>query len=166
MRRNRLSLILVIASLALSILAASQVAMPVNAVTNNSHVIASTGDHYVFESSYQTHGFYAQGRYWVFYEDSSVSCEGFAGCFFFTSSTDGVNFASRTQVGVVHVTDSDWSIATNGTHVFYARYPEDTFQTTTNKPLLFGVGRLSPAGTISWSPEQIVRPASSSLEFP
>jgi hypothetical protein len=48
--------------------AAAEIARPVNAVTNNSHVVTSTGDKYVYESSYQNPGFYAQGLYWVFYE--------------------------------------------------------------------------------------------------
>src|SRR5260370_34167517 len=80
LRHRRLSLILLLFSLALSIIAAAQLARPVSAVTNTSHIIAGTGDRYVYESSYQNPGFQAQGLYWVFYEDSSLNCEHQCGC--------------------------------------------------------------------------------------
>ena len=165
LHRNRLSLTLLLVSLALSLVAAAEIARPVSAVTNSSHVIAHTGDHFVYESSYQNPGFYAQGRYWVFYEDSSATCEGQGGCFFYTSSTDGVNWALPTNVGK-HVTDSDWSIVTDGIHAFYARYNESSFDSNCNRALLYGTGLLDAGGTIVWQQEQIVRSASSTATFP
>src|SRR5207237_2182757 len=150
LHRNRLSLTLLLVSLALSIVAAAEIARPVSAVTNSSHVIAHTGDHFVYESSYQNPGFYAQGRYWVFYEDSSATnCEGQGGCFFYTSSTDGVNWALPTNVGK-HVTDSDWSIVTDGIHAFYARYNESSFDSNCNRALLYGTVLLDAGVTIVW----------------
>src|SRR5258708_23294182 len=98
LRHRRLSLILLLSSLALSIVAASQLARPVNAVTNNSHVVTSSGDRYVYESSYQNPGFYSQGRYWVFYEDSTPLCEHQAGCFYYKTSVDGTTWSSSALV--------------------------------------------------------------------
>ncbi len=164
--RNRLSLIVLLVSLALSIVAAAEIARPVSAVTNSSHVVAHTGDHFVYESSYQNPGFYSQGRYWVFYEDSSVNCEGLGGCFFFTSSIDGAtNWANPTNVGK-HVTDSDWSIVSDGIHAFYARYNETSFDTVCNRALLYGTGLLGTDGTVVWQQEQVVRSPSSIATFP
>src|SRR5690242_128743 len=101
-------------------------ARPANAVTSNSSLptIAKTGDNSVYRSSYQNPGFYAQGRYWVFYEDSSSTCEHQTGCLFFTSSPDG-SFWATSPIGVgIHVTDNDWSIVTDGTgtYAYYVRY--------------------------------------------
>src|SRR3989442_7715108 len=140
----------------MSIVAAAEIARPVSAVTNSSHVAAHTGDHFVYESSYQNPGFYAQGRYWIFYEDSSANCEGQGGCFYFTSSTDGVNWAVPTNIGK-HVTDSDWSIVSDGIHAFYARYNESSFDTDCNRALLYGTGSLGTGGTKTWEQKQGVR---------
>src|SRR5438034_5710158 len=89
-------------------------ARPANAVTSNSSppTIARTGDNSVYQSSYQNPGFYAQGRYWVFYEDSSSTCEHQTGCLFYVWSVNGATLWS-TPVNVgVHVADNDWSIVT------------------------------------------------------
>src|SRR3989442_10823776 len=149
----------------MSIVAAAEIARPVSAVTNSSHVAAHTGDHFVYESSYQNPGFYAQGRYWIFYEDSSANCEGQGGCFYFTSSTDGVNWAAPTNIDN-HVTDSDWSIVSDGIHAFYARYNESSFDTDCNRALLYGTGSLATGGTIAWQQEQVVRSPSPTATFP
>src|SRR3989449_353756 len=151
--------------MALSIVAAAEIARPVSAVTNSSHVAAHTGDHFVYESSYQNPGFYAQGRYWIFYEDSSANCEGQGGCFYFTSSTDGVNWAVPSNIGK-NVTDSDWSIVSDGIHAFYARYNESSFDTDCNRALLYGTGSLGTGGTIAWQQEQVVRSPSPTATFP
>ena len=168
MRRNSLSLILLFVTLALSLVAAAEVARPVSAVTSNGNPpkIASTGDASVYQSSYQNPGFYAQGRYWVFYENSST-CEHQTGCLFYTSSADGTSWTTPTSVGV-HVTDNDWSVVTDatGTYAYYVRYNETSFDSTANQSLLFGKGLLSPSGTITWQPEQQVLSPGSTLKFP
>lgn len=152
-------------------LAAAEMARPANAITSNVNppLITKTGDHYVYESSYQNPGFYAQGRYWVFYENYSM-CEGHQGCLVYASSLDGKAFGGFHYAGVtpIHVTDSDWSVVTDptGTYAYYARYNETSFQTTPGQALLFGMGLLNGGGTISWNPEQIVRSPNPSLEFP
>jgi hypothetical protein len=119
----------------------------------------------LYESSFQNFGFYTQGRYWVFYEDSAVNCEGMGGCLFYTSSLDGASWVSPVNVGI-HVTDSDWSVATNNTYVFYARYNESFFDSFCNKPLLLGDGVLGSGGMISWQTEHVVRAPNALLAFP
>jgi hypothetical protein len=129
-----------------------------------SHV-ASTSDLTLYESSFQNFGFYSQGRYWVFYEDSAVSCEGQGGCLFYTSSADGASWAASTNVGI-HVTESDWSMVTNNTYIFYARYNETVFDSYCNRALLFGDGILGSNGVIGWQKEQIVRAPGATMIFP
>ncbi len=143
-------------------------ARPANAVTSNSNppTIARTGDNSVYQSSYQNPGFYAQGRYWVFYEDSSSTCEHQAGCLFYVWSVNGATLWS-TPVNVgVHVTDNDWSVVTDGTSAYYARYNETSFDSTANRALLFGMGQLGNTGVINWQPEQVVLSAGSAMKFP
>jgi len=127
--------------------------------------VASTSDLTLYESSFQNFGFYAQGRYWVFYEDSAVNCEGQGGCLLYASSTDGASWAAPTNVGI-HVTDSDWSVVTNNTYVFYARYNETVFDSFCNKAILFGHGALNSGGMISWQSEHVVRAPSPTMAFP
>ncbi len=169
MRRNSLSLTLLFVTLALSLFAAAEVARPANAVTSNANPpkIATTGDASVYHSSYQSPGFYAQTRYWVFYEDSSFTCEHQIGCLYYTSSPDGTTWATPDSVGI-HVTDNDWSVVTDrtGTFAYYVRYNETSFDSTSNQALVFGKGLLSPSGAISWQPEHVVLSPGSSLKFP
>ncbi len=165
MRTRRLSLTLLILMLGLSLAGVSELARPANAVSNNSHIIATTSDRNVYQSSYQNAGFYAQGRYWVFYEDRSGVCEGQSGCFLFTSSTDGVSWMAPTNIGK-HVTENDWSIVSDGIHAFYARYNESSFDTDCNRALLSGTGSLGTGGTIVWQPEQVVKSPSLTSAFP
>ena len=127
--------------------------------------VASTSDLTLYESSFQNFGFYTQGRYWVFYEDSGVNCEGQGGCLFYTSSMDGASWVTPRNVGI-HVTDSDWSVVTNTTYVFYARYNESYFDSFCNRAILFGNGVLSSAGLISWQREHVVRAPNALLAFP
>lgn len=134
-------------------------------LTSGQFRVASTSDLTLYESSFQNFGFYTQGRYWVFYEDSAVNCEGEGGCLFYTSSMDGASWASPVNVGV-HVTDSDWSVATNNTYVFYARYNESFFDSFCNRALLFGDGVLSAGGTISWQSEHVVRAPGATIALP
>src|SRR5712664_4173398 len=168
LRRYRLSVTLLLLSLAVSLTAVSEMARPANAVTSNSSppTIAKTGDNSVYQSSYQNPGFYAQGRYWVFYEDSPSTCEHQAGCLFYVWSADGATLWS-TPVNVgVHVTDNDWSVVTDVTFAYYARYNETSFDSTANRALLFGMGQLGNTGVINWQPEQVVLSPSSASKFP
>ncbi len=165
MRTRRLSLTLLILMLGLSLAGISELARPASAVSNNSHVATTTSDRNVYQSSYQNPGFYAQGRYWVFYEDLPGVCEGQPGCFLFTSSTDGVSWRAPTNIGK-HVTENDWSIVTDGTHAFYTRYNESSFDTDCNRALLYGTGSLATGGTIVWQPEQVVKSPSLTSAFP
>src|SRR3989442_14644081 len=82
LRRYRLSVTLLLLSLAVSLAAVSEIARPANAVTSNSNppTIAKTGDNGVYQSFHQSPGFYAQGRYLVFYVDPSAMCRHQAGC--------------------------------------------------------------------------------------
>ena len=94
-----------------------------------------------------------------------MSCEGQGGCLLYTSSIDGVSWAASANVGI-HVTDSDWSVVTNTTYVFYARYNETVFDSYCSRALLFGDGVLSSGGTISWQSEHAVRAANTTLALP
>lgn len=126
-----------------------------NTATNPHVILASTSDKTVYESSFQNFGFYAEGRYWVFFENTMFVCENMTGCLFFTSSTDGASWTGPVNVGI-HVTDSDWSIASDAKHVFYVRYPEHFFDSVCNLPLLVGRGVLHRGGSITWQAEQTV----------
>ncbi len=168
MRRYSLSVTLLLLFLAVSLAAVSEMTRPANAVTSNSNppTIARTGDNGVYQSSYQSPGFYAQGRYWVFYEDSSSTCEHQAGCLFYLWSANGATLWS-TPVNVgVHVTDNDWSVVTDGTSAYYARYNETSFDSTTNRALLFGMGQLGSSGLITWQLEQVVLSPNAAMKFP
>src|SRR6059058_4437807 len=165
MRKRRLFLTLLFLMLGMSLAAVSELARPAGAVSNNSHIVTTTSDRNVYQSSYQNPGFYAGGRYWVFYEDLSGVCEGQPGCFLFTSSTDGVTWMAPTNIGK-HVTENDWSIVTDGTHAFYTRYNESSFDTECNHALLYGAGSLGTGGTIVWQPEQVVKSPSLTSAFP
>src|SRR2546428_12922941 len=99
---------------------------PANAVTSNSNppTIAKTGDNGVYQSSYQSPGFYAQGRYWVFYEASSSTCKHHAGALFSVWAGDGVSlWTTPVNVGD-HVAASACSDVTEGTTAIYTPYNE------------------------------------------
>src|SRR2546422_10778374 len=74
-----LSLILVLLSISLSLTVISELARPVTAISGSAAKITTTQDQTLYESSFQNFGFYAQGRYWVFYEDTAFNCEGMGG---------------------------------------------------------------------------------------
>ena len=85
---------------------------------------------------------------------------------FYVWSVNGETLWS-TPINVgVHVTDNDWSVVTNGTFAYYARYNETLFDSTANRALLFGMGQLGNTGVINWQPEQIVLSPSSATKFP
>src|SRR5467141_1000141 len=121
----------------------------------NPVTVNPTGDPTVFESSYLANSFYAKGLIWLFYEDSSNTCEHQAGCLTYTTSLNGSRWAAPTTVPV-HITDSDFSVTTNGTSVFYARYNETSFINNCGRKLQFGLGSLSNSGTVAWQPERTV----------
>src|SRR3989442_1021297 len=67
---------------------------------------------------------------------------------------------------LILLTDSDWSITTEGVHTFYVRYDENWFDSFCNRALLFGTGSLSGNGTIAWQPEQFIRSPDPLLRLP
>src|SRR6267378_3195413 len=117
--------------------------------------VNSTGDQTFFESSYLASSFYARGLIWLFYEDSRNTCEHQLGCLTYTTSTNGSRWAPPTTVPV-HITDNDFSVYSNGTSIFYARYNETSFINNCGRRLQFGLGNLSSSGSIAWRPEQTV----------
>ena len=131
----------------------------------SSIAVNSTGDRTFFESSYLQTSFYAKGLIWLFYEDSRFTCEHQTGCMFYTTSTNGTHWAPASKVAV-HITDSDFSVYTNGTSVFYVRYNETSYDSTCAKKMLFGLGTLSPSGTITWQPEQTVLTGAADRTYP
>jgi len=145
--------------LSMGLVTVSNMARTTNAAANSSVILSNTSDKTAYESSFQNFGFHAQGRYWVFYEDTAVNCESMGGCLFFTSSTDGTSWLTPTNMGI-HVTDSDWSIVTDSARAYYVRYDEDFFESKCGLPLLVGTGVLGSSGSISWLPEQTVRSGS------
>src|SRR5436853_1272243 len=127
--------------------------------------VNSTGDRTFFESSYLQTSFYARGLIWLFYEDSRFTCEHQTGCMSYTTSTNGTHWAPTSKVAV-HITDSDFSVYTNGTSVFYVRYNETSYDSTCAKKMLFGLGTLSTSGTITWQPEQTVLTGAADRTYP
>jgi len=113
-----------------------------------------------YQFSWLRSSFYAQGRYWIIYEDAG-SCEHQTKCLFYTSSIDGINWLPSVPVleaGVsIHVTKKDFSIVSDGlTNVFYVRYNETSYQGTCGQNLQFGHGTIGTSGSISWSAENTV----------
>jgi hypothetical protein len=127
--------------------------------------ISSTGDRTYFESSYLGSAFYAKGLYWLFYEDSRNSCEHQLGCLTYTSSANGSRWKAPTSVPV-HVTDSSFSVYTNSTSIFYARYNETTFESSCGRKIQFGLGDLNTNGSVAWLPEQTVAQGAPDRDYP
>ena len=127
--------------------------------------VTTSGDQTWFESSYLSASFYAQGLTWLFFEDSSKTCEGIAGCLLYTTSSTASSWATPTNLGV-HVTDSDFSVYSNGTNVYYVRYDELTFESTCGKNIQFRTGTLASSGTVNWQPEQTALAGSSRNTYP
>ena len=108
----------------------------------------------LYKLSTERASFYANGLYWVFWENTGT-CEGQNGCLYYATSPDGLTWNTAVNVGV-HVNREDFSVITNSTHAFYARYNETSFfSTNCNRALLFSVGMLTD--TVAWQPEQVVR---------
>src|SRR5467141_1137093 len=127
--------------------------------------VNSTGDRAFFESSYLRTSFYAKGLIWLFYEDSRSTCEHETGCMFYTTSANGTHWAPPTKVPV-HITDSDFSVYTNSTSVFYVRYNETSYESGCGRNLQFGLGTLNASGTIAWQPEQTVLVGAANRAYP
>jgi len=136
-----------------------------SSVANTPVAVNSTGDRTFFESSYLAQSFSAKGLIWLFYEDSRFTCEGQTGCLTYTSSTNGSRWAPVTRVPV-HITDSDFSVYTNGSSVFYARYNETSFESSCGKRIEFGLGALNTSGSITWQSEQTVAVGASNRDYP
>jgi len=134
-------------------------------VAGPSVAIGSTGDRTTFESSYLRTSFYAKGLIWLFYEDSKYTCEHQTGCMFYTTSTNGTHWAAASQVAV-HITDSDFSVYTNSTSVFYVRYNETSYDSRCGRNIQFGLGTLNPLGSITWQPEQTVAVGAANRAYP
>jgi len=128
--------------------------------------ITTSGDRTWFESSYLSDSFYAQGHIWIFFEDSSQTCEGIAGCLLYTTSSTGSSWATPINLNV-HVTDSDFSVYTDGTNVYYVRYDELTFESTCGRNMYFRTGTLvGSSGTVNWQAEQIALKGLSTNTYP
>src|SRR5437867_1027212 len=102
--------------------------------------------------SYMNHGFYARGRYWIFYANPNLTCEGQASCLLYTSSSDGQAWVTSTNIGV-HTPSKDYSVFTNGTYVAYVRYNETSHFTDCNRNLMFRLGKLSSTSSITFNSE-------------
>src|SRR5438132_10002469 len=128
--------------------------------------VTTSGDRTWFESSYLSASFYAQGLIWLFFEDSSKRCEGVPACLLYTTSSTGSSWTTPTNVGV-HVTDSDFSVYTDGTNVYYVRYDEVTFESTCGKNISFRTGTLvGSLGTVNWQAEQVALKGLSTNTYP
>jgi hypothetical protein len=128
--------------------------------------VSTSGDQTWFESSYLSDSFYAQGLIWLFFEDSSKTCENVGGCLLYTTSSTGSTWATPINLNV-HVTDSDFSVYTDGTNVYYVRYDEATFESTCGKNIFFRTGTLAgSSGAINWQAEQIALKGVSTNTYP
>src|SRR3989441_16786 len=127
--------------------------------------VTTTGSRTWFESSYLADAFSAQGLIWMFFEDTSKTCEHQQGCLLYTTSPTGSSWATPINVNV-HVTDSDFSVYTDGSNVYYARYNETTFQANCGRNLQFRTGALvGSSGTVNWAPEQTALKAGAAFTF-
>jgi hypothetical protein len=100
--------------------------------------------------------FYAQGRYWLFFVNSSSNCEGYttADCLNYVSSSDSLTWSKATNLNLVAQDpeqDGDYTVLTNSSYVFYSRC--NCTGSSTLDDILFGAGQLSKSGTITWQPE-------------
>ena len=136
-----------------------------SATTVTPLTVTTSGDRTWLESSYLADSFFAQGLIWMFYEDSALTCESQSGCLLYTTSSTGSSWATPTNVNV-HVTDSDFSVYTDGSNVYYARYNEATFQSDCGRNVQFRTGTLlRGSGTINWQPEQTALKAGSAFTY-
>jgi hypothetical protein len=102
----------------------------------------------------------------MFFEDTSKTCEHQSGCLLYTTSQTGSNWATPINVNV-HVTDSDFSVYTDGSNVYYARYNETVFESTCNRNIQFRIGSLvGSSGTVNWQPEQTALKGGSTFVYP
>src|SRR5207253_945164 len=75
-------------------------------------------------------------------------------------------WTTPTNVGV-HVTDSDFSVYTDGTNVYDVRYDEVTFESTCGKNIFFRTGTLAgSSGTVNWQAEQVALKGLSTNTYP
>src|SRR3989442_962997 len=127
--------------------------------------VTTSGSRTWFESSYLADSFAAQGLIWMFFEDTSKTCEHQSGCLLYTTSSTGSSWATPINVNV-HVTDSDFSVYTDGTNVYYARYNETVFQATCGRNVQFRTGSLvGTSATVNWQPEQTALKAGSAFTY-
>jgi len=127
--------------------------------------VSSTGDQTFFQESHLADSFYAKGLIWLFYGDSSFTCEHQSGCLEYTTSTSGSSWAPATKVPV-HIVANDFSVYTNGTSIFYVRYNETSFESTCGQRIQLGLGTLNTSGTIAWQPERTVAVGASNRDYP
>ncbi len=116
-----------------------------------------------FKFAWERATFFAKGLYWAFWANDGT-CEGQSRCLYYSTSLDGVTWSTPTNVGV-HVNREDFSVTTDGTNVYYARYNEtDYFASTCSHALLFRQGAVS-GGSINWQRENIALPANATTAF-
>jgi hypothetical protein len=103
--------------------------------------------------------FYAQGRYWLFFVNSSSNCEGYAtaDCLNYISSSDGQTWTAATNLNLVAQDpqqDGDYAVIANSTTVTYIRC--NCTQSASLNDIMLGTGTLSSTGAITTQTEIMV----------
>lgn len=129
--------------------------LPVHAPLSSPSVVTNPGTgQKLFKFAWERATVFAGGLYWSFWPNSGT-CEGENLCLFYSTSPDAQIWSTPTNVGV-HVNREDFSVTTDGSKIYYARYNEtDYFVGTCSAALLFRQGSISGA-TISWQSENTV----------
>jgi len=125
---------------------------PINVVYASVSVVGTSTNSYGAGTSDGRKGFYAAGRFWIFYSDGTNGG--------FKSSTDGSSWSAFTSIGAA--SNGQFVAACfDGTYVYYARTTG-----ATNTPIYFRRGTPLANGTISWSAtEQTAVSAQSGITF-
>src|SRR5439155_23609412 len=91
---------------------------------------------------------YVNGRYWIFYLNSSSVCKGISGCMIVSSSIDATTWRTPTNLGIGG-SGRTWAATFFSTTVYITWYNGTT--SMPNNPLFFRSGTLNSDGTVSWS---------------
>jgi len=115
----------------------------VNITTNG---IGTTTESYGTRMPIEHLNFYAQGRFWVFFNMNNLTE-------YYVTSTDGMTWSARTAIvpSEGRISQAGFSVWTNGTTIDYARgYGNES------DGLHYRRGTLNSDGSISWMAEQVV----------
>src|SRR5690348_14218544 len=125
---RRLLQLLIVVSL-LAILEAPSL-LEVHAPISTPVVVANpnTGQK-LFKFGWERATVFVGGLYWSFWPNSGT-CEGENLCLYYSTSSDAQSWAAPTNVGV-HVNREDFSVTTDGSSIYYARYNETDYFTGT-----------------------------------